>query len=221
MSLFRLECCQLSLGFPIQGAIRAASSSARDKALSKKLVAYHRIRVPEFTVVIPGRRPLAPDACSASAHRQVVVLRGFDRNLAGVGGRESRLTGPGERRSSTRNGTAAIVEQFIDGRELYVGAIGNERLDVLPPWDALFRGDRQSPRGSTPGAKTQYQKKNGIMTDQAKLDALRTIECIHAHVDARVAVEVERAIRAPGHALDALDRRGVQLPRSVMMPCFF
>jgi D-alanine-D-alanine ligase len=37
-------------------------------------------------------------------------------------------------------GTAAIVEQFIDGRELYVGVIGNERLDVFPVWEMSFAG---------------------------------------------------------------------------------
>ena len=35
-------------------------------------------------------------------------------------------------------GTAAIVEQFIDGRELYVGVLGNERLEVLPVWEMSF-----------------------------------------------------------------------------------
>src|SRR4029453_1827483 len=71
-------------------------------------------------------------------------------------------------------GTAAIVEQFIDGRELYVGVIGNERLDVRPPWEMSFA---QMPekrwKNPTEGVKwsTQYQKKNGIMTDRARLDA--------------------------------------------------
>ena len=64
-------------------------------------------------------------------------------------------------------GTAAIVEQFIDGRELYVGVLGNERLDVLPVWEMSFA---QMPdnrwRIATERVKwsTQYQKKHGIMT---------------------------------------------------------
>src|SRR2546427_338624 len=65
-------------------------------------------------------------------------------------------------------GTAAIVEQFIDGRELYVGVLGNERLEVLPVWEMSFA---QMPdnrwRIATERVKwnTQYQKKNGIMTN--------------------------------------------------------
>ena len=40
---------------------------ARDKALSKKLLAYHRIPVPEFTVVPrrPQGDPAAASACSS------------------------------------------------------------------------------------------------------------------------------------------------------------
>ena len=34
--------------------------------------------------------------------------------------------------------TDALVEQFIDGRELYVGVLGNDRLEVLPIWELSF-----------------------------------------------------------------------------------
>jgi D-alanine-D-alanine ligase len=70
-------------------------------------------------------------------------------------------------------GTAAIVEQFIDGRELYVGIIGNERLEVLPVWEMSFA---QMPdnrwRIATERVKwsTQYQKRHGIMTSAAALE---------------------------------------------------
>ena len=37
-----------------------------------------------------------------------------------------------------RIGTAAIAEQYIEGRELYVGVLGNERLRVLPIWELEF-----------------------------------------------------------------------------------
>ena len=37
-----------------------------------------------------------------------------------------------------RIGTAAIAEQYIEGREIYVGVIGNERLRVLPVWELEF-----------------------------------------------------------------------------------
>ena len=45
------------LGLPYTGCNPRGLILARDKALSKKLLAYHRIRVPEFTVVRPGCVP--------------------------------------------------------------------------------------------------------------------------------------------------------------------
>ena len=35
-------------------------------------------------------------------------------------------------------GTAAIVEQYIEGRELYVGILGNQALQALPVWELFF-----------------------------------------------------------------------------------
>jgi len=37
-----------------------------------------------------------------------------------------------------RIGTAALAEQYIEGRELYVGVLGNRRLRVLPIWELDF-----------------------------------------------------------------------------------
>ena len=94
-------------------------------------------------------------------------------------------------------GTAAIVEQFIDGRELYVGVIGNERLDVLPPWEMSFA---QMPENrwkiATERVKwsTQYQKKHGIMTDRARLDGT-TVERMQ-----RLAKRAYRALDLSGYA---------------------
>jgi D-alanine-D-alanine ligase len=70
-------------------------------------------------------------------------------------------------------GTAAIVEQFIDGRELYVGVLGNERLDVFPVWEMSFEKMPENRwRIATERVKwsTQYQKRHGIMTDKAQLE---------------------------------------------------
>ena len=134
------------LRLPYTGCNPRGLILARDKALSKKLLAYHRIRVPEFTVVRPGRKPVLPKRLHVSADRQVAVLRGVGRHLAGVGRREPRTARRGACSFIHENlGTAAIVEQFIDGRELYVGVIGNERLDVLPGVGDVVRQDAGQP----------------------------------------------------------------------------
>ena len=186
------------LRLPYTGCNPRGLILARDKALSKKLLAYHRIPVPDFTVVRPGRKPLLPKRLHVPADREVAVLRGVDRHLAGVGRRERRAARASACSSSTRSlGTAAIVEQFIDGRELYVGVIGNERLDVLPVWEMSFAKMPDNRwRIATERVKwsTQYQKKHGIMTDRAKLDA-PTIERIQ-----RIAKRAYRALDLNGYA---------------------
>jgi D-alanine-D-alanine ligase len=94
-------------------------------------------------------------------------------------------------------GTAAIVEQFIDGRELYVGVVGNERLDVLPVWEMSFASMPDNRwRIATERVKwsTQYQKKHGIMTDRAQVDA-PLMEKIQ-----RIAKRTYRALDLSGYA---------------------
>ena len=62
-------------------------------------------------------------------------------------------------------GTDAIVERYIDGRELYVGVMGNQRLRVLPVWEMLFTNmPPQIRRIATNRVKWShaYQHKHGI-----------------------------------------------------------
>src|ERR1700731_2207310 len=111
---------------------------ARGKDLSKTLVHYHRIPVPAFAV-FPKRRkvkrpkrlalPLIVKRLSEDASYGISQASGVetDEKLA------ERVTFIHE-----RIGTAALVEQYIEGRELYVGVLGNERLRVLPIWELDF-----------------------------------------------------------------------------------
>jgi D-alanine-D-alanine ligase len=68
-------------------------------------------------------------------------------------------------------GTAAIVEQYIDGRELYVGIIGNQTLQSLPVWELFFTNmPPEAKRIATDRVKwsVKYQKKYGIDSGLAK-----------------------------------------------------
>jgi D-alanine-D-alanine ligase len=67
-------------------------------------------------------------------------------------------------------GTDAIVEQYIDGRELYVGILGNHRLRVLPTWELSFQHMAEDARKiATEHVKwsLSYQKKHGIVSAEA------------------------------------------------------
>jgi D-alanine-D-alanine ligase len=196
------------LRLPYTGCNPRGLVLARDKALSKKLLAYHRIPVPEFTVVRPGRKPVLPKRLRFP----MIVKSLFFEASAGISQASVVENVEQLARRATfiheKLGTAAIVEQFIDGRELYVGVIGNERLEALPVWEMSFA---QMPdnrwRIATERVKwsTQYQKKHGIMTDRAVLDPLLTdrIE--------RIAKRTYRALDLSGYAridvrMDSSDR---------------
>jgi D-alanine-D-alanine ligase len=145
---------------------------ARDKALSKKLLAYHRIPVPDFSVVPYGRKAALPKRMKYP----LIVKSVFFEASAGI----SQASVVEDEDQLARRvqfiheslGTAAIVERFIDGRELYVGVLGNERLEVLPVWEMSFAQMPENRwRIATERVKwnTRYQKRHGIMTDAAKL----------------------------------------------------
>ena len=185
------------LRLPYTGCNPRGLILARDKALSKKLLAYHRIPVPDFTVVRPGRRPVLSKRLAyplivksvffeASAGiSQASVVENFEQLAKRVSFIHEKL------------GTAAIVEQFIDGRELYVGAIGNERLEMLPVWEMSFAhmpDNRWKIATERVKWSTQYQKKHGIMTDRAKLDAATTDRI------QRIARRTYRALDLSGYA---------------------
>ena len=170
---------------------------ARDKALSKKLLAYHRISVPDFTVVRYGRKPVLPKKMQFP----LIVKSLFFEASAGIS--QASVVENAEQLARRVQfiheslGTAAIVEQFVDGRELYVGVLGNERLEVLPVWEMSFAKMPENRwRIATERVKwsTRYQKANGIMTDAANLDATAI-----AHIH-RMAKRSYRALDLNGYA---------------------
>jgi D-alanine-D-alanine ligase len=69
-------------------------------------------------------------------------------------------------------GTAAIAEQYIEGRELYVSVLGNNRLRVLPVWELKFgtMGGASARQIATEKAKhdPDYQERVGIVDGPAK-----------------------------------------------------
>jgi D-alanine-D-alanine ligase len=185
------------LRLPYTGCNPRGLILARDKALSKKLLAYHRIPVPDFTVVRRGRKPVL----SKRMHFPLIVKSLFFEASAGI----SQASVVENQEQLARRvqfiheslGTAAIVEQFIEGRELYVGVLGNDRLDVFPVWEMSFA---KMPENrwhiATERVKwsTKYQKKHGIMTDAATLDAA-AVEAIQ-----RIAKRAYRALDLSGYA---------------------
>jgi D-alanine-D-alanine ligase len=93
--------------------------------------------------------------------------------------------------------TPAIVEEFIDGRELYVGVMGNDRLQTFPVWEMSFsKMPDNNWRIATERVKwsVKYQKKHGIDTALAGLSEEQSVKVQH------VAKRVYRALDLSGYA---------------------
>jgi hypothetical protein len=70
-----------------------------------------------------------------------------------------------------RIGTDAIAEEYIEGREIYVGVLGNERRRVLPVWELDFgKVPAGAPRIATERVKhdPSYQERRGILQGPAE-----------------------------------------------------
>jgi len=144
---------------------------ARDKSLGKKLLTYHRVPVPAFVVVRRGH------AIRPTRLRYPLIVKSLVFE-ASIGISQASVVENAEQLAKRVQfvheslGTAAIVEEFIDGRELYVGVIGNERLQAFPVWEMSFA---QMPEHTWHVAtervkwSAKYQQKHGIMTDAAVL----------------------------------------------------
>jgi D-alanine-D-alanine ligase len=144
---------------------------SRDKALAKKILSYHRIRGADF-VVIPRERTVRRPR---RLHFPLIVKSlTLDASIgisqASVVEDDGKLV---ERVRFIHDsiGTDALVEEYIEGRELYVGILGNQRLQVLPIWELSFASMPEEARKiATERLKWSmlYQKKHGIVSGAAK-----------------------------------------------------
>lgn len=144
---------------------------SRDKSLSKKLLAYHRIPVPEFEVFRVGRPARRPKRLPYP-----LIVKPLTQE-ASVGISQASVVDSDEKLEERvafvhqSIGTAAIVEQYIEGRELYVGVLGNQTLQSFPVWELFFTNmPPDSKRIATDRVKwsVKYQKKYGIESGPAK-----------------------------------------------------
>jgi len=143
---------------------------SRDKALSKQILAYHRIPTPRFAVLRRGQRyrvpsklkfPLFVKSVSEDASlgiSQASVVHDVDHL-------RDRIQFIHDQTRSD-----ALVEEYIEGRELYVGVMGNERLKSYPVWELDFGTLPELAGIATRKVKWDraYQKKHGIRTAAAQ-----------------------------------------------------
>jgi len=164
----------------------------QDKAITKKLLAFDNIRFPDFGVFSQDSemetggnlrmplfvKPLRQDASiGIEANALVSNIRDMMKRILAI---------------HDKINDAALVEEYVDGRELYVGVVGNAQPQVLPPIEVDFSGlPEGAPKIMTGKAKwkTRSAEYKGTKTVLADLpDELR------AKVQ-RVALGAYRALR--------------------------
>ena len=170
---------------------------ARDKAISKQLLAFHRIRVPRFAVFPFGRKSRKPRKLGYP----LVVKSLYEEASLGIS-QASLVTNDEklvERVAFMHDtfGVDVIAEEYIEGRELYVGVVGNRRLHAFPVWEMMLdQLPENAPRIATRKVKWDlaYQKKYHIDTAAAELPP-GTAEHIN-----KLCTNIYRVLKMSGYA---------------------
>jgi D-alanine-D-alanine ligase len=124
---------------PYTGCNPRGITLASDKALLKQILSWHRIAVPAFAVFpqrtrkakLPKRMQFPVIVKSATQHGSAGISQ------ASIVRSDEELAERVEFMHRTV-GDDVVVEQFIEGRELTVSIVGNERLDAFPVWEMWF-----------------------------------------------------------------------------------
>jgi len=119
------------MDLPYTGSGVLASALAMDKVASKRLFSYHGIPVPRYTIfrkdgwTLPGEVPLEELAYP------LVVKPAAEGSTIGVSIVEGEDVLEDALREAYKYGDTVLVEEYIEGREITVGILGDEPLPVI------------------------------------------------------------------------------------------
>jgi D-alanine-D-alanine ligase len=177
---------------PFTGCGSTGLTLCKHKAISKKILGYHRIHTPEFITIARGKRiarprrlkfpiiikPLKEEASLGISQASFVETDAqFNERVAFI-------------HQSYDNDV--IAEEYIEGRELYVSVLGNHRLEVYPIRELVFREvPPDEPKMATYKAKwdEDYRKKWGLENQFAE------------GLDTTVITNIQRACKRIYHLL--------------------
>lgn len=142
-----------------------------DKALAHKILSYHGVRVPAFTVFERGRKVRRPPHLDFPLFvKSTVEDASLGISQASIVHSDAKLE---ERVAYVHEqvGSDALCEAFIPGRELYIGVMGNQRVTTLPVWELHFENVADAaPKIATAKVKWDeaYQRRWGIESRAAE-----------------------------------------------------
>ena len=194
------------LKVPYTGCNPRGLMLARDKGVAHKILYYHHIPIPEFITVPLGRAVRRPkDFPFPLIVKSVSEEASLGISQASIVDDDDKLQ---ERVKFVHQsvGTGALVERFIEGRELYVGVLGNHRLRVFPVWELdLGQLPEDARRIATARVKwsDRYQEKYEVSSGRASLSndqrlaiqqlAKRVYRCLGLSGYARIDLRLDRA----------------------------
>ena len=158
-------------GIPFTGCGATGLVLCKHKGISKKILGYHGIHVPNFVVIPRGqgiarlKRPKFPILVKPVKEEASYGISQASFVEADEQFRE-RVAFIHEKYDSD-----VIAEEYIEGRELYVSLMGNVRLTVLPIRELVFREvPPNEPKIATYKAKwdDDYRKRWGLKNQPAE-----------------------------------------------------
>jgi D-alanine-D-alanine ligase len=169
---------------------------SRDKVLAKQVLAWHRVPTPAFQSIPFGKRfrepkrlrfPLFVKSATDDASLGIAQASLVD-DMQSLRERVEFI--------HTQVQSDAIVEEYIEGREFYIGVVGNSQLTTFPAWEMNF-GTLPNAAIATRRVKwdAKYQKKHGITTGPADDLAPAQTELL-----SRMAKRAYRALHMNGFA---------------------
>ncbi len=157
-------------GVPFTGCGSTGLTLCKHKGISKKILSYHRVRVPDFTIIPRAKRVARPKRLAFP-----ILIKPL-KEEASLGIAQASFV---ENDDQFKERVAfihdkfdqdVIAEEYIEGRELYVGVLGNHRLQVLPIRELVFKEvPPDEPKIATYKAKwdDDYRKRWGIQNEFA------------------------------------------------------
>jgi D-alanine-D-alanine ligase len=185
-------------GVPYTGASPLGHAVSLDKAVAKRLLQAAGVPTPPFTLMTEPRAPVAP------LHYPLIVKPRRESTSYGLTLAHDRAQlDEAVVTIVERYGQAALVEQYIDGREVCVGLLGNDPPEVLPTVELCFDERRPSlmtwddkyHRSADEPTKLCPAPLSPALAQAVDEVARATFEVCHARDYARVDIRVDHAGR--------------------------
>jgi len=179
-------------GLPFTGCGSTGLTLCKHKGISKKILGYHRIHVPDFVTIARGQRIARPPRLKFP-----ILVKPLKEEASFGISQASFVENDDQFKERVqfiheKYDNDVIAEEYIEGRELYVSILGNHRLQVLPIRELIFKEvPPDEPKIATYRAKwdEEYRRRWGLQNQFA------------AGLDSALAADIEDRCKRIYHLL--------------------